>query len=820
MSQNWHTQRTAEIAAMQHRMYARTDSGHAFQLNEDVQLTGKLVNGDKLLPPFILGRVTAVTEHDVTVAFNEYGDATLSRAIAADYLQPYRAKGATDAMRAVFGKGPRAVAELKTGVRVKDGRGAEYVVESFDPFRRMAVVSDGQGHVVTKAAGELKVLAEDARQTVGSDGVQPGQKAMVTGIDPNLNQWRKYAVQQGEAGGIVGQTGTIVAAHYPTGAAGPGEGQGETMYTVLLPSGAKKSFSAKELRIVESEAASGLTEAREPVARRSLQPASAQRRPLVELTEDMLDALEESTTHTRQHYEMIGDILRKAKDEHGLPADDHATLVDAFGRMFRDDNPHYIHHRFASRASGADYTGPRSRNMARPTQRHFQAAADVIRSAHISQESRNRVIHTFADQFGMMSPRFKDHLFRKAAGSITLPEKVGDVSRLGESVGGVQQGAIVHQPKPVTDPAPKPVPAATAAVPKTTTPKLGAVVKTSKGKGVVMGEVDGKLQVALDDGGIVLIDESALLPAFGRPQWTPPEIPQEKDTPPLRLGDLINYNGIPGVVAEITAEGAHVMLDNGSEVVVEMTPTATGVSTMVKPTAKAPTPSNPVSTTSAPSASAVTTETRKEPDGDEDGEKKTSAETGHKEPDGDEDDDDEKDEKGEKEPGKDDKKVDEGVIGMGTMPSFKTSAPSSSRIAAEGAPVEGDRLIVDGKEAHILGFTRFDGRTLLPTEARVSIGGEEQLVALGEGVKVAVQERLNPISSGIRKTLQRLSKERPQPIVKEGTEPDIGHKPPAFMRSLVESVRTGKGLRGGSSRVASPETLALEATLNEHLAKS
>lgn len=809
MSQNWHTQRTQEIASMRHRLYAKTDSGHAFQMNESVQLKGRLVNGDQMLPPYITGRITAVNENDVTIAFDGYGDATLSHAIAADYLQPYQSKTATDAMRSVFHKGPRAVTELKAGLRVKDGRGAEYVVESFDPFRRMAVVSDGQGHVVTKAAGELKVLKEEGeRQTIGSDGVQPGQKAMVTGIDANLNQWRKYAVQQGEAGGIVGQTGTIISAHYPTGAAGPGEGQGETMYTVLLPSGAKKSFSAKELRIVESEAASGLTEAREPVARRSLQPASAQRRPLVELTEDMLDALEEGVTHTRQHYELIGDILNRAK-EHGLPADDHHTLVDAFGRMFRDDNPNYIHHRFVARANGSDYTGPRSRNSARPTQRHFQAAADVIRNAHISAESRNHVITAFENTFGDMNPRFKGHLFRKAAGSVTLPEKVGDVSRLGESVGGVQQGSIVHQPKPVTDPAPKPVPAATAAVPKTTTPKLGAVVKTPKGKGVVMGEVDGKLQVALDDGGVTLIDESVLLPAFGRPQWTPPEIPQEKDTPPLRLGDLIDYNGIPGVVAEIAADGAHVMLDNGTEVVVEMTPTATGVTTMVKPTAKPTTTTTP---NAAPSASPVTTEADKD-------DKKGGEE--------DDDDEDEKDgeKKGDKDDDKepdndaDDKKVTEGVIGMGTMPAFKTSAPSMHRAVAEGQPVEGSTLLIDGKEAQILGFTRFDGRTLLPTEARVSIGGEEQLVALGEGTKV-VQERLNPVSAGIRRTLQRLGKERPQPIVKESAESGTGHKPPAFMRSLVESVRTGKGLRGGSSRVASPETIALEAQLNEHLTKA
>jgi len=897
---NWHTQRTAEIASMQHRLYAKTDAGHRFQMNESVQLTGKLVSGAQMLPPYITGRVTAVTEDEVTVAFEGYGEIPLSHAIAADYLQLYRNKDQTDALRSLMvpreghaglvGKGPRTMQELEPGTRVTDGRGGQYVVERTDPVRRTVVVSDAEGRVVSKAAIELKVLTEDVRepgrgerQTVGSDGVAPGTKATVIGIDPRFNERRAHAIQQGEASGLVGQTGTIIAAMYPTGAGK--DAQGETMYTVLFPMGAKKSLSAKELQIAESvaEGTQSLTEARgTPTARRSLPAAPAQRPPVIALTEDMQDALEEgyydgsNSKFSRKHYELIGDVLSQAR-KRGLTEDDHQTLVHEFGSLFKNDNPSYVHHRFVARASGADYMGPRSRAGVVPTTKHFRMVAEVLKRAHISQENRARAIEEFTDTFGARNSKFHSNQFRAASGGDipAPPERIGDVSggkpkigvAIGEAAtGGMAPGSVVKQPKPVVDAAPKPSPAAKAAVPpkvpampkigeaqggphaprpKPTnyvhtvdksdkappppkpdpgkhpthpepnvykhTRKIGETIRTKAGKGVVMGEIEGKLQVALDSGEIVLLDEAALamLPAHGQPYWVPPEVPNDKDTPPLQLGDLVSYDGVPGVVAELTDDGARVLLDNGHQVMIEAAPPAPSGAAMPKPalsTAKPTTTSTPTAmpTSLSPATNEAEKKDEKDEDPDDDGDDDKKKK---KRKDGDKDEDD----KDEKEPDddKDDKKVTESVLGMRPMPSFKTSAPSMHREMPAGQAAEGSTIMIDGQPAQILGFTRFD-QNLMPTEARVSLAGEEKLVALSK--VTPLEERATSIGAGIRKTLQRLSKERPQPIMQHESR----ERPPTYMRGLVESVRLGKGLgTGGAGAIApSDATLALEQQLN------
>lgn len=139
------------------------------------------------------------------------------------------------------------------GSIIQDAEGNKFYIDEVDPYSHALLLLSETGVSIRATMRDYLPLAEDAdvRQTTG---LAVGQHVQVTGLNPELNQYRARAVTPMEEPGIVGQTGVIAFAYYPTSGVSDQE---INMYRVILTNGGKKDFSAAELGTPTNEEVGG-----------------------------------------------------------------------------------------------------------------------------------------------------------------------------------------------------------------------------------------------------------------------------------------------------------------------------------------------------------------------------------------------------------------------------------------------------------------------------------------------------------------------------------------------------------------------------------
>ena len=396
---------------------------------------------------------------------------------------------------------------------------------------------------------------------------------------------------------------------------------------------------------------------------------------------------------------------------------------------------------------------------------------------------------------------------RASLATAPMSGKLGVAPMSGTLKGGITHGQVIRQPTSPKDSLTKvddTKKAEKAAQPSQIHPQsfgehVGLKVKVGGLSGVVIGEADWrKHRVAMDDGSIELVEN--FLPAVGAVQWVPQQSTYE--APAISLGDLVRHDGNEGVIVEADPKASKVVFDDGQKATIlntELTLVEVGERRFhvgVPKHVKA-------------SVLRKDKEAAKHDGKIDDVAKKLKAKKNEGVEEG-------KDEAFEKAKAslieaqyRNKQAVRESVVGMAPCaPSMGLTSPSQAHQIPVDMSAEGATIIVDGQEAQILGFTNFD-QNMMPTEARISINGEEKIIPFGSAA--ALTQAPMP-------QIQR-STPLPQPtITAESTAFNPGNRPkaPSFMKHLVEGVREGRGGTGGSFGPSS-QTMDLEAQLNAHL---
>lgn len=249
---NWYEKQASDIIHIKN-FYERKNARADFRLNERVSLAQDLNTAKGVIQRTAEGQIVE-TKNDgsfiVDFGKKNGGKQHFTNEAASKLLYTVQKSDMRESIR----KAMRSQVDesFVPGHRVCDNNGHQYIIEKSDVFGRTFQCMDEQGRTKVMSKHELAPL-DESEPFVGNTAMAPGSMVAIRGINPQLNNLRARSILPAEAPGIIGQTGILAFAYYPTGT-------GTQMYRVILQSGGMKDFSMEELGAPQGLAESDLSE--------------------------------------------------------------------------------------------------------------------------------------------------------------------------------------------------------------------------------------------------------------------------------------------------------------------------------------------------------------------------------------------------------------------------------------------------------------------------------------------------------------------------------------------------------------------------------